>query len=171
MDVSTTRVKSGLEPGEGGHDVGQDPRYMSPAELVAIGHQPVSPLQALRSHCIECCCGSLSEVRWCTATRCPAWPFRMGTDPWRVPTPTEAQVLARRTNAARARAARKNSIPGKEKFAEEEEAGTSAHPEPVGAPHNTAGEVAIRPTNGTPTQVGGQLRSRIEAPADEGTSR
>lgn len=38
---------------------------------------------AIRAHCIECCCGVVSEVRACTVKKCALFPFRMGDDPYR----------------------------------------------------------------------------------------
>ena len=76
--------KIGLEL-RNGHDVGRDPREMTAAELSALGHQPISPLRALRLRCIDCSGDSANEVRLCTAVQCPAWPFRMGKNPWRSP--------------------------------------------------------------------------------------
>lgn len=63
---------------------------MTPTELTALGHVPMSPLKALRLRCLDCCCFQQNEVKLCTATRCPSWPFRMGKNPWRQP-PSEAQ--------------------------------------------------------------------------------
>lgn len=41
----------------------------------------VTGLKAIRAKCMDCCCGSFSEVRKCTVTGCPLWPLRMGTVP------------------------------------------------------------------------------------------
>jgi hypothetical protein len=41
----------------------------------------LTPLRAIRAKCIHCCCGSRKEVRLCTATRCPLWPYRLGHRP------------------------------------------------------------------------------------------
>ena len=106
----------GLEPGnEGGHAVGRDPRKMTRAELEALGHRAMSPLAGLRARCIDCCAGSTHEVRLCTAVRCPSWPFRMGSSPWRAPL-TEKQLAARREAGHRLALKRGNSasdpIPG-----------------------------------------------------------
>jgi hypothetical protein len=102
-------MRPGTEPGEGGHAVGRDPRTMTRQELEALGHAAVSPLAALRARCVDCCAGAVSEVRRCRQTICPSWPFRMGSDPWKEP--TDAQLAARRTNAAKARAAKTKAIP------------------------------------------------------------
>lgn len=111
--------KPDLEPGlelESGHEIGRDPRDMTPTELRAAGHEPIPPLKAIRAHCLDCCNASPGEVRRCTAVRCPSWPFRLGADPWRVPVVTPAQRAARRANAARINAARKNPIRGTSKI-------------------------------------------------------
>ena len=100
MDVPLT---PGLEPGEGGHAIGRDPRTMSRAELAALGHEPMTVLRALRAHCLDCCGGSAQEVRLCTATRCPSWPYRLGRSPWRAPR-SEAQRKASHAALKKARA-------------------------------------------------------------------
>ena len=64
-----------------GHDVGRDPRNMTPDELMLLGHVRMSAQQALRLRCIDCSGTSAAEVRLCTHVQCPAWPFRMGI--WR----------------------------------------------------------------------------------------
>jgi hypothetical protein len=63
--------------------VGRDPRTMTQDELQALGHRSMSILQALRARCVDCCGGSTAEVRRCVSVNCPAWPFRMGFNPWR----------------------------------------------------------------------------------------
>ena len=42
-----------------------------------------NPLKALRARCLDCCCGSATEVRKCVAIDCPSWPFRLGKNPFR----------------------------------------------------------------------------------------
>ena len=37
-----------------------------------------SPLQAVRAECIDCCNGSLQEVRLCPVKQCALWPLRFG---------------------------------------------------------------------------------------------
>ena len=91
--------KIGLEL-RNGRDVGRDPREMTAAELSALGQQPISPLRALRLRCIDCSGDSANEVRLCTAVQCPAWPFRMGKNPWRSPV-SEARRNQARTLADR----------------------------------------------------------------------
>jgi hypothetical protein len=80
-----------------GEFAGRDPRKMAPDELRSAGHEPMSPLRALRARCLDCCAGQANEVAACTVVRCPSWPFRMGTDPWRKPASEARRASARRT--------------------------------------------------------------------------
>jgi hypothetical protein len=43
--------------------------------------QNITPLKAVRRHCLECCNGSAHEVSLCAAKSCPLWPFRFGRKP------------------------------------------------------------------------------------------
>lgn len=87
-----------------GEVVGRDPRKMTQDELRAIGHEPVSLIKAIRLRCLDCCGGSSQEVRYCTARKCPSWPFRTGKNPWRKPrTVTEDQKHALAKGIAKAR--------------------------------------------------------------------
>jgi len=87
---------SGLEAATDGGDVGRDPRTMSHDELRALGHQPMSPMKAIRTRCLDCCADQPGEVRKCTAVTCPSWPFRMGKNPWRAKPSEARQEAARR---------------------------------------------------------------------------
>lgn len=58
-------------------------RYPSLGDLQALGHEPMSAQKALRLRCLDCCCGVAREVSLCPATKCPAWPFRLGKSPWK----------------------------------------------------------------------------------------
>jgi hypothetical protein len=89
-------MKPGLKLYQG-HPVGRGPREMTQEELREAGHEPMSPLQAHRARCIDCCVGQANEVALCTAVKCPAWPFRMGANPWRQPASEERRQAARRT--------------------------------------------------------------------------
>jgi hypothetical protein len=91
-------MKPGLKLHQG-HTVGRDPREMTPAELREAGHEPMSPLQALRARCVDCCGGQANEVALCLAVDCPAWPSRMGVNPWRKPASEGRRESARRTMA------------------------------------------------------------------------
>jgi hypothetical protein len=58
-------MKPGLKLYQG-HPAGRDPPEMTQDELREAGHEPMSPLQALRARCLDCCgaqpCGGLSLV-------------------------------------------------------------------------------------------------------------
>ncbi len=40
-----------------------------------------TPLKSIRFKCLECCCDSPYEVKLCTATNCPLYPYRFGKNP------------------------------------------------------------------------------------------
>ncbi len=67
---------------ERGELVGRDPRQMPLSDLKALGHRKIAPIAAIRARCLDCCVGQPGEVRKCVAVECPAWPFRMGVNPW-----------------------------------------------------------------------------------------
>lgn len=67
---------------DGGHLIGKVPAEV-PSEILALYYREKNPLKALRARCLDCCCGSASEVRKCVAVECPSWPFRMGKNPFR----------------------------------------------------------------------------------------
>jgi hypothetical protein len=78
-----------------GCPVGRDPRHLTVAELEAFGRERTPALRTIRLKCLDCCCGSPAEVRRCGDVKCPNWPYRMGTDPWRAPPTEEAREQAR----------------------------------------------------------------------------
>lgn len=41
----------------------------------------ITPLKAIRYHCLECVCFSSNEVKKCTENLCPMYPYRFGKDP------------------------------------------------------------------------------------------
>ena len=41
----------------------------------------LTPVKAIRAKCLDCCCGSPSEVRLCPCTDCQLYPYRMGRNP------------------------------------------------------------------------------------------
>jgi hypothetical protein len=90
------RMKPGLRL-YGGGPVGRNPREMTQDELREAGHEPMSPLEALRKRCLDCCGQQAKEVALCPAVGCPSWVFRMGTDPWRKPASEARREAARRT--------------------------------------------------------------------------
>lgn len=73
-----------LEIGRDGHPVGRDPRGLSAVELNSCGHPARPLLSAVRARCLDCSADSAGEVRLCTATACALWPYRMGSNPFRV---------------------------------------------------------------------------------------
>jgi hypothetical protein len=100
-DLSKTdAIKAIGSEAEGEYAIGRDPRQMTQDELRAMGHEPMSATAAIRAHCLDCCAGSAYEVRCCMAVRCPSWPWRMGTNPWRREM-SEEQREARRQIALR----------------------------------------------------------------------
>jgi hypothetical protein len=80
---------------------------MSPGELVVMGHKRMSPLRAIRAHCLDCCGGSAQEVGKCMALRCPSWPLRVGKSPWAKP-PSNQQREAMRERGRRLAKANKS---------------------------------------------------------------
>ena len=36
--------------------------------------------KAIRAKCLDCCCGSMTEVRKCPMTDCALYPYRMGRE-------------------------------------------------------------------------------------------
>ena len=113
----------GLERRDG-HDIGRDPRGMTAEELTALGHVRMSAQQALRLRCLDCSGASAVEVRLCTHVQCPAWPFRMGSSPWRPPA-SKAQREQGRRLGARTAATVKTPFRRKEKSATEVVAATT----------------------------------------------
>ncbi len=41
----------------------------------------LTPIKAIKAKCMDCSCGSFIEVRECTITDCPLYPYRMGHRP------------------------------------------------------------------------------------------
>src|SRR5262249_5421027 len=46
---------------DGEYLVGRDPREMTRDELEAMGHVAMSPMEAIRAKCLDCCAGSAHE--------------------------------------------------------------------------------------------------------------
>jgi hypothetical protein len=56
----------------------------------------LTPLKAIRQHCLECVGNCREDVRTCTGTDCPLWPYRFGANPYRKDKPlTEAEKKVR----------------------------------------------------------------------------
>jgi hypothetical protein len=81
-----------------GETEGIDPRTLSPK---LFGDLP-GPLAAIRAKCVDCSGGSYAEARKCTATGCPLWPYRMGTNPRRKGAGNKNPQLTSRFSEARA---------------------------------------------------------------------
>ena len=43
----------------------------------------MTPMKAIRLKCLDCCCGSSTEVKLCPAWECPLWAYRSGHNPAR----------------------------------------------------------------------------------------
>lgn len=84
-----------LDLGSDGELIGRDPRSLAQSDLLSIGHRAMSAQQALRLRCIDCCSGSVGEVRKCAAVACPSWPFRMGKSPWKQKRTISAEQIAK----------------------------------------------------------------------------
>lgn len=42
-----------------------------------------NPVKAIREYCLDCCLENPTEVKLCTAERCPLYAFRFGRNPYR----------------------------------------------------------------------------------------
>ncbi|WP_324742074.1 hypothetical protein U8326_02210 [Tsuneonella sp. CC-YZS046] len=52
------------------------------AVAALAGHNPKSPMQAIREKCLDCTGYQPSEVARCESVICPLWPFRAGKHPY-----------------------------------------------------------------------------------------
>jgi hypothetical protein len=106
--LTPEQIAVATEVGSDGNRIGRDPRRMTQDELRAMGHEPMTPLKAIRLHCIDCSGGSAGEVVKCMHLSCAKWDFRMGTNPWRAPKSDtqleQARILGLRTAEKFARA-------------------------------------------------------------------
>lgn len=37
----------------------------------------VTPIKAIRKKCLDCCCGSHKEIKYCTVIKCAIYPYRL----------------------------------------------------------------------------------------------
>lgn len=77
-------------------EVRECPIDRCPLHQYRFGHRPsekatLTPMKAIRKHCLECCYGSSTEVRLCTAENCPLQAYRSGHKP-KVNNYTEADI-------------------------------------------------------------------------------
>ena len=54
---------------------------MKSIKLSSPRENSLTPVQAIRAHCLDCCCGSPKEVRFCPNIQCTLYPFRLGKNP------------------------------------------------------------------------------------------
>jgi hypothetical protein len=82
---------------------GKHPSDAAPAAMLEI-HKPLPILRVIREKCLDCCAGSETEVRKCTAIKCALWPYRMASNPFRRRELSDEQreASAKRLAAARA---------------------------------------------------------------------
>ncbi len=52
----------------------------------------LTPMKAIRKKCLDCCCGSFTEVALCTIPKCPLYQYRMGRRP-KVEQTTTNQII------------------------------------------------------------------------------
>jgi hypothetical protein len=43
----------------------------------------LTPIKAVRFHCVDECAGTAREVKRCTSQLCPLYPYRLGSNPER----------------------------------------------------------------------------------------
>lgn len=43
--------------------------------------KPLTPLKSIRKKCLDCCCGSKNEVKYCVCYGCFLFPYRFGHRP------------------------------------------------------------------------------------------
>jgi hypothetical protein len=67
---------------ENGYFVGKSPENVEIILIKNAGHTNIPLAQVIRKKCLDCCGFQPSEVRKCTHTLCPNWPYRMGKNPF-----------------------------------------------------------------------------------------
>ena len=69
----------------------------------------MTPIKAIKSKCLDCCCGDRGEVKLCPVKDCPLWAFRLGKNPNRSRNMSEEQRKAAAARLSKAREAKRNS--------------------------------------------------------------
>lgn len=70
----------------------------------------INPVKAIRAFCVDCCGGSVYEVKLCTAPNCALYPFRLGKNPYRTKREmTEEQRAEAAERLAKARQNKQNA--------------------------------------------------------------
>ena len=65
-----------------------------------------TPIKAIRAKCLDCCCGSATEVKLCPLKTCSLYPYRLGRHPklkGKEMTPEQKEAAAARLAKARAK--------------------------------------------------------------------
>lgn len=71
----------------------------------------MTPIQAIREKCLDCCCGSAHEVKMCACEDCTLYPFRFGKNPnIKKRTYTDEQRAQMSERIRKAQEARKQTI-------------------------------------------------------------
>lgn len=78
-----------------------------------------NPVKAIRDWCLQCSGDSYENVRMCSSTSCPLYPFRQGKNPFR--TPRSLTDEQRATAAANLASARKAKAPSHKALERKEE--------------------------------------------------
>lgn len=81
MRTPTRLLEKSTSEYDGGMMIGRDPRKLTVEDFKQAGVDLRPVAEAVRAKCIDCCAGSIGEVRKCTAVQCPLWPLRMGVFP------------------------------------------------------------------------------------------
>lgn len=55
--------------------------FIEVKESAKSGTKILSPVKAIKRHCLDCSGGSKKEVRECIIQDCPLYPFRLGKNP------------------------------------------------------------------------------------------
>lgn len=64
----------------------------------------LTPVQAIKQYCLQCCLDSAREVSLCTVPDCPLYPFRKGKNPRKKRELSEEQKAAIVARFAKAKA-------------------------------------------------------------------
>jgi hypothetical protein len=46
-----------------------------------VSEKKLTPIKAIRKHCLDCCCYQKAVVKNCSFYDCPLYPYRMGHNP------------------------------------------------------------------------------------------
>ena len=90
--------------------VGSNPAIPAKIKEALMEDKKISPLKAIKEKCMDCCCWQYSEVKKCTATKCPLYPFRMGKNPYIKRSMSEDRKAELRDRLQAAREKRKEAI-------------------------------------------------------------